>query len=166
MQIFEVTQRFGRRYRESNLILNFLLSDLHLGTRIHSNVLQNKPVLFRPFFLEAIRAVPATAAATVAPGNEIEFSKYAIVIFFVVVHAFNQVSAPAREGILFFKSDKLIEFLQTIRAEAVKKCVGEKRFGFIAQCETGTGACRYIFGMANEFLFTSRTYFLFSSGHY
>jgi hypothetical protein len=115
MQMFEVTPRFGRRYRES--------------------------ILFRPLFLKTIRAMPATAAATVAPGNEIEFGKYAVFAFFVVMHTFNQVSAPAREGILFFQGNKLVEFFKTIRTEAVIKRVGEKGFGFIAQCNGRTGAC-------------------------
>ncbi len=88
--------------------------------------------LFRPLFLKAIGAVPATAAAAVAPGYEIEFGKHPVVSFFIIMYALNEISAPAGKGILLFQGYDLVEFLQTFRAKAVVKRVGEKGFGFVA----------------------------------
>ena len=108
-------------------------SQNHLETETHP--------LFRPLFLKAIRAVPAAAPATIAPGNEIKFGKYPVFIFFIKVQSFNQVSAAARKGVLLFLSNKLVEFLQATRTEAVVKRIGQKGPGFVAQYHfrTGTG---------------------------
>lgn len=90
-----------------------------------------KRSLLSPSFFEAIGTMPATAATTIAPGDEIEFGKYPIVIFFIEMNTFDQVSAPARKRVLFFLRDKLVKFLQTIRTQAIEKCVREKGFGFV-----------------------------------
>jgi hypothetical protein len=83
--------------------------------------------------------MPAAAAATVSTGDEIEFSKYAVFAFFIVVQAFDQVPTPAGKWKLFFLSNQLVEFLQAIRAEAIIKSVRQEGFGFIAQSDSGTG---------------------------
>ena len=96
--------------------------------------------LFRPSFFEAVRTMPAATAAAVTARNEIEFRKYPVIFFVVIMNAFNQVSTPPREGILFFQGNQLVEFLKAICTEAVIKCVGEKGFGTVTQCDLRAGA--------------------------
>ena len=78
--------------------------------------------------------MPATAPATIAPGNEIEFCKYPVVPLLVIMNALNQVSSPAGKWILFFKGDHLVKFFKTVSTKTVIECIGEKGFGSIAQC--------------------------------
>ena len=74
----------------------------------------------------------AAAAAAKTPRNEIEFRKYPVVLFFVIMNAFNQVSTPARKRIFFFPVNKLVEVFKAVCAETVVKSIRQKRFGSIA----------------------------------
>jgi hypothetical protein len=70
--------------------------------------------------------MPASAAAAVAAGKQIKFSKDTVFAFFVIMNIFNQISAPARKRVLLFFFCHLIQVDQTIIAKTSVKCICKK----------------------------------------
>jgi hypothetical protein len=88
--------------------------------------------LFCPPLFKSIGAIPAATATTKSAGYEIEFSKYPVVFFLIIMNAFHQITSPARERILFFPGYQFIQFQQAVITHAVIKSIRQERFHFIA----------------------------------
>gem|GEM_PF-643336 len=70
--------------------------------------------------------MPAPAAATVAAGKQIKFSKDAVFIFLVVMNIFYQITTPAGEWVLLFFFHHLIQVVQAVIAKTSIKCICKK----------------------------------------
>ena len=84
--------------------------------------------------------MPASAAATKTPGHQVKFGKYPVFAFIIVMYPFNDVAAPSRKRIFFFRSDLEVEFCQTLIAQTIKKCIRQERLCFITQYNLRTAA--------------------------
>lgn len=80
--------------------------------------------------------MPATTPAAKSAGDQIEFSKYAIHVFFVIMNSFNQFATATRKRIFFLFSYERIQLFQTRRAHTGIKCLRQKRSCRIADQNT------------------------------
>jgi hypothetical protein len=84
--------------------------------------------------------MPASTTTTKTTGYQVEFSKYPVLTFIIVMNSFNDIATPSRKRIFFSPGNQLIEFRQTLIAETIKKGIGQKRFCFIAKYNLRTAA--------------------------
>jgi len=84
--------------------------------------------------------MPASAAATKTAGHEVEFSKYPVFAFLIIMNPFNDIPAPSRKRIIFFPGNQTVEFSQAFVAQTIKKSICQKGFRFITQYNLRTTA--------------------------
>jgi hypothetical protein len=77
--------------------------------------------------------MPAPAATTISPGQEIKFSEYAVFSFVIIVYSLNQVSPAARKRVFLFLRNQIVQCNQAIIAKAIIECSGKKGFCSITQ---------------------------------
>jgi hypothetical protein len=52
--------------------------------------------------------MPASAATTISPGQEIKFSEHAVFTFVIIVYSLYQVSSPAGKRVFLFLRNQIV----------------------------------------------------------
>ena len=84
--------------------------------------------------------MPASASATKATGYQIEFSKYPVFAFIIIMNSFNNVATPSWKWIFLFRADLPVNLCQAIIAQTFKKSICQERLCFVTQYDLRTVA--------------------------
>jgi hypothetical protein len=101
-------------------------------------------------FLKSISAMAAATAAAITPGYMIKFRKHTVDILFIIMNAFNELSARTGKGIFLFHGNQLIQAQQAVVAQTAIKCFAQENPGFVADRNLRTGAGADILPVAGK----------------
>ncbi len=91
----------------------------------------------------------------------LQFGKYLVVAFFVIVKSFDEHFFLRWKPVLFCRPDLFVDFLKTVFAETVKGCAGKELTGLWGQCNRAALTVKDIAHFAGEDLATFGAVFFF-----
>ena len=68
----------------------------------------------------------AAVTAAIPTGHQVEFRKYTVIFFLVIVNPFDEFAAPVRERVLLFQSDQPIQFNQAFITQTSVKSIRQE----------------------------------------
>jgi hypothetical protein len=80
----------------------------------------------------------------------IKFRKHTVDILFIIMNAFNELSARTGKGIFLFHGNQLIQAQQAVVAQTAIKCFAQENPGFVADRNLRTGAGADILPVAGK----------------
>jgi hypothetical protein len=67
--------------------------------------------------------MPASASATKTAGYQVEFSKYPVLTFHIVMNSFNDIAASSGKWIFLYRSDVAVDLCQAFVTQTIKKSI-------------------------------------------